>query len=208
MEIEKSDFSQKSDFLLFMRLIKSLALMALLLAGCSAPRLRGGVFSPPAQAADFALPNVANGEKVVLSSLRGNAVMIYFGYTTCPDICPMTLSTLARAKKMLGSDADKMKVIFVSVDPDRDTPDKLRDYVRAFDQNFIALRGSEDDLLPILTDYQVVVKKTPQPGSAIGYSIDHTAFVFVVDPAGKLREVISTNATADDVANDVRVLLR
>lgn len=176
------------------------------LTACGGNTLRGGVIEPPQAAAELNLTDQI-GRLFRLDTQRGHVVMIYFGYTYCPDLCPTTLADLAAARRKLGQDADRVQVVFISVDPLRDTPDKLGEYVAHFDPTFLALSGAEADLKRVLNGYQVIAQKRVLPDAA-GYTIDHTSFTYVIDRHGALREMILFGAAVDDIANDMRVLLK
>ncbi len=176
------------------------------LTACGGNTLRVGVIEPPQAAAELNLTDQI-GRLFRLDAQRGHVVMIYFGYTYCPDLCPTTLADLAAARRKLGQDADRVQVVFISVDPLRDTPDKLGEYVAHFDPTFLALSGTEPDLKRVLNGYQVIAQKRVLPDAA-GYTIDHTSFTYVIDRHGALREMILFGAAVDDIANDMRVLLK
>ena len=142
------------------------------------------------------------GEAVSLRDFRGKAVLLYFGYTFCPDVCPATMVELARATEMLGEDANKTQVIMISVDPDRDSPEKLADYVTHFDPSFIGVTGSEDEVAAVATQYGIFYEKH-EGTVASGYLIDHTASVVVVDADGYLRLVYPFGTAAEDIAEDL-----
>lgn len=168
--------------------------------------LRGGVIEPPRLAADFTL-NDQDGNAFTLSSTRGQLTLLYFGYTSCPDVCPMTLVDLAAVRKELGAAGKDVRVVFVTVDPERDTQEVLKRYVTAFDPSFVGLRGTPEELNIVLREYGAKAKKTNLPNSALGYAMDHSAFIYVIDRAGYLREQIPFGAERQDILNDVKVLL-
>lgn len=161
----------------------------------------GTVIQSPQQARNFTLTG-RNGQAVNLSDFRGQAVLIYFGYTFCPDVCPATLVELAKANNLLGDKADQAQIIMISVDPARDTPEMLHEYVTHFDPAFIGLTGSEDDIAAAATPFGIFYEK--HEGSvATGYLIDHTASVIVVDPEGYVRLVYPFNTPGADIAEDI-----
>ncbi len=147
-----------------------------------------------------------NGQPRTLADFRGKVVVVTFGYTQCPDVCPTTLSDLAAALKKLGSDASRVQVLFVTVDPRRDKPELLRQYVPAFDPSFLGLYGDEAATLKATKEFKVYAQeragKTPET-----YTVDHTAQTFVFDKEGRLRLVMSYGATPDAMASDFRILL-
>lgn len=181
--------------------------LAALTTGCQPYQPVGTLLDPPVPLEDFALPDVEGGT-FRLSDQAGRLVLIFFGYTTCPDICPATLAQVARAVDQLGSDADQVRVVFVSVDPQRDTPEQIRAYLDAFNDTFVGLRTTDLAVLDgVLQQFGAFYTIDPVEGES-GYTVTHTSALFVVDPEGQLREVISFGATADQIAADVRYLLK
>jgi len=147
-----------------------------------------------------------NGKPRTLGDFRGKAVVVFFGYTQCPDVCPTTLAMLAEAMKQLGSAADRVQVLFVTVDPERDTAELLSKYVPAFDARFLGLRGDADATARTAKEFKVIYQK--QPGTTPGsYSMDHSAGLYVFDPQGRLRLYVNHTQGADVVAHDLRALL-
>jgi protein SCO1 len=148
-----------------------------------------------------------NGKPRTLADYRGKAVVMFFGYTQCPDFCPTTLSELAETMKRLGADADRVQVLFVTVDPDRDTPELLSKYVPAFDPRFVGLYGDADATARTAKEFKVIYQK--QPGQTPGtYTVDHSAGTFIFDPAGKLRVYVGYGQGPDVFVHDIRELLR
>jgi protein SCO1/2 len=148
-----------------------------------------------------------NGKPRTLADYRGKAVVMFFGYTQCPDVCPTTLAELAEAMKRLGPDADRVQVLFVTVDPDRDTQDLLSKYVPAFDPRFVGLYGDADATARTAKEFKIIYQK--QPGQTPGtYTVDHSAGTFIFDPAGKLRVYVGYGQGPDVFAHDIRELLR
>lgn len=141
-----------------------------------------------------------------LTDYRDKVVILAFGYTYCPDICPTALSTLAEVLRVLGEDADNVKVVFVTVDPDRDTADHLRDYVTWFDPRFIGLRGSEKATAAAADAFHVRFSKQ-HSDSVAGYVVDHTAGYFVFDTSGHIRLFVQHGETPGNISHDVRQLL-
>lgn len=188
---------------LLMGLLAGFALVQLIDAGYT---YHGTVIQSPDPAADFTLTG-PRGEAIRLSDFRGQAVMLYFGYTFCPDVCPATMVELARAKQLLGKDGDKLQGVMISVDPLRDTPQKLEEYVKHFDSSFIGLTGSEDEIAAATIPFGIYYEK--QKGTAAtGYLIDHTASVIVIDPQGYLRLLYPFGTSGEDIAEDIRHLIR
>jgi protein SCO1 len=191
----------------FRPLACALALIALL-AGCqphpAVPFHAMEVGESPI-ARDFDLID-ANGRHVRLADFRGKAVLIFFGYTHCPDACPTALSRAAQVMQLLGEDATRLQVIFVTLDPERDTPDILRDYPRLFHPSFLGLSAPPGQTDLLARSFQVFFRKNPG-SSADDYTIDHSVFSYVYDPVGLPRLLIGHEASAHDVADDVRQLL-
>ncbi|HYT98023.1 MAG TPA: SCO family protein [Casimicrobiaceae bacterium] len=154
---------------------------------------------------DFALRDPAGKERT-LADFRGKAVVVFFGYTQCPDVCPTTLAALAEAMKKLGPDADRVQVVFITVDPERDTPDLLSKYVPAFDPRFVGLRGDAEQTARTAKEFKILYQK--QPGASPGsYTMDHSAGTFIFDPQGRLRLYVGLAQGPDVFAHDIRVLL-
>jgi protein SCO1/2 len=147
-----------------------------------------------------------DGKPRTLADFRGKVVLVTFGYTHCPDVCPTTLHDYAVAMKKLGADAARVQMIFVSVDPKRDTPAVLKEYVHAFDPSFIALRGDEAATERATRDFHVYAKAEGADGSG-NYTVEHASQVFAFDPEGKLRLMIPAGTKPDDIASDLRLLL-
>jgi len=155
---------------------------------------------------DFTLTD-ATGRTRTLADFRGKAVVVFFGYTQCPDVCPTTLAALAEAMKKLGADADRVQVIFITVDPERDTGELLAQYVPAFDPRFLGLRGDADATARTAKEFKIIYQK--QPGTTPGsYTMDHSAGSFVYDPQGRLRLYVGNGQGADVFAHDLREILK
>ncbi len=148
-----------------------------------------------------------SGKVHTLADFRGKVVAVIFGYTQCPDVCPTTLADYAKAMKLLGAEASRVQVLFVTVDPKRDTPALLSEYVSAFDPRFMALRGDPGATARTTDDFHVYVAeregKTPDT-----YTVDHTAQVFVFDAQGRLRLMIAPGTSPADIASDLRTLAK
>lgn len=170
------------------------------------PNFHGTVIRSPEPAANFTLLNV-DSEEVSLKDFRGQVVLLYFGYTYCPDVCPATMTELKQAVEEIGNRAKDVQVIMISVDPERDSPEQLQNYVSHFHDSFIGLSGTEEEILGITTQYGVFYEKH-EGTVASGYLIDHTATVIVIDREGKLRLVYPFNTQSEDIASDLRYLVR
>ena len=147
-----------------------------------------------------------NGKPRTLADFRGKVVLVNFGYTQCPDVCPTTLADLASAMKKLGADASQVQVLFVTVDPKRDKPELLRQYVPAFDPNFLGLYGDAQATQKVTKDFKVYAAERPGKTPET-YTVDHAAQTFVFDKSGKLRLVMGYGMAPDAIASDVRILL-
>ena len=167
---------------------------------------KGGLLTPPHAAPDLSL-TTQDGNAFRLSAERGKVVALWFGYTFCPDVCPATLAELARVHAQLGPRSTRFRIVFVSVDPERDTPARLRAYVGAFGARITALTGPPERLAEARAAYGVVAEKHAVAGSSAGYLIDHSAFVYVVDPAGQLRLMFPFGMSSDDMLHDIDQLL-
>jgi len=147
-----------------------------------------------------------NGIPRTLADFRGKAVLVNFGYTQCPDVCPTTLADLASAVRKLGAEGERVQVLFVTVDPKRDTRELLGKYVPAFDPRFLGLRGDAEATARVTKEFRVYAAeregKTPE-----SYTVEHSAQTFAFDPQGRLRLVIAYGAPPDDIAADLRLLL-
>jgi protein SCO1/2 len=147
-----------------------------------------------------------NGRPRSLADFRGKVVVVAFGFTHCPDVCPTTLSDFASALKRLGAERDRVQVLFVTVDPARDTQQLLREYVPAFDPTFLGLRGDAAATEKVTRDFKVYAHKREGKGGA-DYTVDHTAQSFVFDPQGRVRLVLGYGVEAEKIASDLRLLL-
>lgn len=168
--------------------------------------VHGTAYDANTVAPDFKL-EAAGNKPVSLSDYHGDVVLLYFGYTYCPDICPTTLATLARAREALGSKANKVQVIMITVDPQRDTPDRLNAYVQKFDPSFIGLSGSLAQIKQVAAGYGIYFQ-AQKPNADGGYAVDHTAGVIAIDGQGKQRILESYGTTSEQFTSDIKTLLR
>lgn len=152
--------------------------------------------------ADFTLTN-QHGGVTRLADLRGDVVMVFFGYTYCPDFCPATLFTMAQARKLMGADASRFRGVFITVDPERDTLERLREYVGFYDPDFLALTGSAADLAQVARDFGVAFEKGEQKSDG-GYLMGHTTFGYLIGPDGKVARLLPSSASPDEVAQAAR----
>jgi protein SCO1/2 len=185
-----------------------LSLAALAAAGCmdSKPQFKAVDITGADYARDFPLPD-ADGKQRSIKDFAGKVVVLFFGYTQCPDVCPTTMAEIAQAKKLLGPDGDKVQAVFITVDPERDTPQVLKAYMGNFDPAFIALRGSPDQTAIVAKDFKVYFKKVEgkAPGS---YTMDHSAASYVYDPQGRLRLYARYGSGPQALADDIKLLLK
>ena len=166
--------------------------------------LKAGEFSPARQAPEFNLRG-SDGHDLKLTSFHGKVVVLGFGYTSCPNVCPVTLSVLAQAHRALGSLSSQVQVVYVTVDPERDNISQLKNYLRAFDPAFLGGTGTAAELAAIRKDYGVTAEKH---GSGADYVIAHSSFVYLIDRDGKLRALMPFGSKADDYVHDITQLLK
>lgn len=166
----------------------------------------GTVINPPLPVTDFSL-QTANEEVFRLSEQKGKIVLLFFGYTSCPDVCPVTLATFKQVNDNLGEDAQKVRFVMITADPDRDTPDKVAEYAARFNPEFIGLSGDMTALASIWKELGVFVEKQ-ESGSAAGYLVSHTASVYVLNQSGSLFMTFPYGTTATEIADDIRQILK
>ncbi|MEJ2211037.1 MAG: SCO family protein [Anaerolineae bacterium] len=188
------------------RLAALALLLALLLGACGAPSFRGTVLDPPIEVPDFQLID-EHGQPWRLSEQRGKVVFLFFGYTSCPDVCPTTLASWSQAYRGLGKDAGRVRFVFVTVDPERDTPERLAMHVDAFEPDFVGLTGPQADLEAVYNIFGVYHEKDTSSQSALGYLVSHTATAFVLDPEGRWRLDESYGTLPEDLVHDARQLM-
>lgn len=189
-------------------LLGAAALTTLTLAGCEKPQppaaFRGIDLTGADYARDFRLKD-ATGQERTLADFRGKAVLVFFGFTQCPDVCPTALSRAAEVKQLLGADAARLQVIFITIDPERDTPTVLGAYTAAFDPGFIGLYGDLQRTADTAKEFKAYYRKVPTGAS---YTMDHSALSYVFDPQGRLRLALRHEQTAQDYAADLRLILQ
>ena len=197
-----------------------LVLCLLVLAGCGeqaetnisneppayADDLRGALISPPRPVADFTLASTT-GEDFTLSEHQDEVVLMYFGFLNCPDFCPTSMADLRRAYNELGEPAENVKIVFVTVDPERDTIDRMTNYVAAFHDDFIGLRDDGEALQALIDEFGIVAEHREVENSALGYLIDHTVSIFMIAPDGRLLSQFLYGTPYQDIAHDVRLVL-
>ncbi len=189
------------------------ATFAVALPGCdrlglgtpAAPQFRGADITGATYARSLALPD-ANGQPRTLGDFKGKVTVVFFGYTQCPDVCPTTMAELAQVKKALGADGDKLQGVFITVDPERDTPEILRSYMASFDPSFVALRGTLEQTQATAKEFKVYFEKVP--GKAEGsYTMDHSAGAFVLDTKGNVRLFERYGAGVEALTADIKALI-
>lgn len=156
-------------------------------------------------ARDFLLPD-QDGLVRSLRDFKGDVSVVFFGFTQCPDVCPTTLTEIAKAKKLMGPDGARLRAILITVDPDRDTPQVLKTYLANFDPGFVALRPSPDQLQQLAAEFKIYFRKNPGK-TPTSYTMDHAAANFVYDPRGRLRLYTRYAAGAEALASDAKLLL-
>ncbi len=190
------------------RLARRIPLVAALLLAAApraeqAPALRAGVVEPPRDAREFALRG-ADGAELTLARFRGKVVILGFGFTSCPDVCPTTLGTLAQARKQLGAEARDVQVVYITVDPERDDAVRLQQYLGSFDASFVGGTGSAEELAAVRKAYGIAA--APKDGAG-GATFAHSSYTCLIDRAGKLRALMPYGQAAGDYVHDLRILL-
>ncbi|MDR2015532.1 MAG: SCO family protein [Azoarcus sp.] len=183
-----------------------LACCALPLLGCGGdgPRFHNTDISGVSYARDFTLLD-PDGNTRRLADFRGKVVMVFFGFILCPDVCPTALQRAAAVRRLLGADAERFQILFITLDPERDTPSILREYTAAFGANVLGLYGTPEKTRETADAFRVHFRKVPTSGS---YTIDHTATSFIYDTEGRLRLAVTHQSTAESIAADVALLLQ
>ncbi|MCW5574519.1 MAG: SCO family protein [Burkholderiales bacterium] len=186
-----------------------LAAAAVLAAGCSdapeTPRFRLTDVTGASFGKELALTD-HNGQRRTLADFRGKVVAVFFGFTHCPDVCPTTLVEMAAVMKELGADAERLQLLFVTVDPERDTAEVLQRYVPAFHPSFLGLTGSADDIARTAKEFKIFFQKQKLPSG--GYTMDHSAGTYILDGVGRLRLFAQYGVGAPTLLHDIRLLLK
>lgn len=180
-------------------------LAAVFISGCaeSGPSFQNTDITGAPFGRDFELLD-PDGHTRTLADFHGRAVLVFFGFIHCPDVCPTALARAAEVRHLLGEDAGKLQVVFVSLDPERDSPALLKEYTAAFDADFLGLYSSLEGTKKVADEFRVFYRKVPTGGS---YSLDHTATSYVFDPQGRLRLAVAHQSSAASIAADLRQLL-
>ena len=185
----------------------TLGATGLFIAGCSeqAASFSGIDITGADYATGFSLTD-HNGQPRTLADFKGKAVVIFFGFTQCPDVCPTSMSELAEAKRLLGADGERLQGLFVSIDPERDTPEIMKQYMASFDPSFLALYAAPDALPALAKSYKIYYKKVDGP-TPTSYTMDHSAGSYVYDPQGRIRLYHRYGSGAPALAADLKKLL-
>src|SRR5690606_1501500 len=180
--------------------------LALTLAACdSKPAFSGIDITGADYATGFSLTD-HNGQPRTLADFQGKVVVVFFGFTQCPDVCPTSMSEMAEAKRLLGADGDRFQGLFVSVDPERDTPEIMREYMASVDPTFLALYAAPEALPDVAKSFRIYYKKV-EGATPTSYTMDHSAGSYVYDPQGRIRLYNRYGSGAQALANDVKLLL-
>ena len=179
-----------------------------LLAGCKdkPPSFKSTDITGADYGKALTLTDASTGKPTSLEDFRGKLVMVFFGFTHCPDVCPTTLLKAAQVKKQLGADGSRMQVLFVTVDPERDTPEVLSKYVPAFDPSFIGLRGDTAETGKAAREFKVFYQKVPNRDGT-SYNVDHTAASYILDTEGRLRLFVRHTQPVEEIVADLQQLL-
>ena len=185
-----------------------LCFFALLSTACSPdkPQFKSIDLTGADYAKDFPLPD-QNGQARSIKDFAGKVVVVFFGFTQCPDVCPTSMTELAGIKKSLGAEGEKLQAVFISIDPERDTPEILKAYMGNFDPTFLALRPNPEQLAAIAKDFKIYYKKV-EGKSATSYSMDHSAGNYIYDTQGRLRLYNRYGSGAEGLLSDIRLLLK
>lgn len=168
--------------------------------------LKSGVFEPPRMAPDFSLAS-SRDNTFTLSEQRGKLVVLGFGFSHCSNVCPMTLANLAQAAKNLGTLADQVQVVYVTVDPERDTPARLHEYLANFNPHFIGVTGSAEALATVRQAYGIIAQKEVHKNGGT-YEVHHSSYIYLIDREGLLRALVPFGKSANDITHDIKLLLQ
>lgn len=184
-----------------------MAAWSLLLAGACAAGVpaafKAGTFDPPRLAPDFSLQG-SDGHELRLGRYRGKVVLLAFGYSSCTEVCPVTLATFAAARRKLAAAAADVQVVYVTVDPQRDVPERLRKFLGSFDATFVGGTGTEAQLTAVRKEYGVAARRIPSGDS---YAYTHSSFTYLIDRSGRIRALMPYGHSPDDYVNDLTILL-
>lgn len=185
------------------------ALMIMLLSACQPAAQQNQFSATDISGAEFAQTlNLTDhtGKPRALADFKGKVVALFFGYTHCPDVCPTTMADLKQVAKLLGARGDELQVLFVTLDPERDTQEVLSQYVPSFDRRFIGLYGTKDEIEKVTDNFKIFASKVQNSGKS-GYTIDHSAGVYLYDKTGKIRLYVAYGEKPDVIAADIEKLM-
>lgn len=191
------------------RLLVIALLAAASLAGAApaTPALKAGVFEPARAAPEFSLSG-SDGQALSLARHRGKLVLLVFGFTNCPEVCPTTLATLAQARQALGADeAAGVQIVYVTVDPERDDVERIRKYLAAFDKSFVGGTAKPETLAAMRKSYGVIAQKLEKKAGTDAYGMNHSTSVFLIDREGRLRAMMPYGHPARDFVHDLKLML-
>ena len=192
-------------------LVLPLVVLGTRVAFLRAPRaeegLRSGTFDPPREAPVFSLDG-SSGRKLSPRDYLGKVVIVEFGYTYCQDVCPITLAHLTEAWKKMGGAARDVQLIYVTVDPARDNPERLREHLTAFNPSFLGATGTPEELQAVEKAYGVEARQVASTNPALPYAMDHSSSLYLVDRQGKLRGLVPFGTPVDDIVHDLEYLLK
>ena len=187
-------------------LLAAVALITLAACSLEKPAFKGVDITGADYAKDFALAD-QHGQTRTVRDFAGKVVVVFFGYTQCPDVCPTTLQELLQVQRMLGADGSKVQPVFITVDPERDTAELLKAYMANFDPSFVALRPTPQQLQPLLKDFKIYAKKV-EGKTATSYTMDHSAQSYVYDTKGRLRLYNRYGSGPQALADDIKLILQ
>jgi protein SCO1/2 len=171
----------------------------------AAEALKAGTFDPPRAAPDFSLQG-SDGRELKMSAYRGKVVLLSFGFTSCADVCPTTLGTLAQTRRNLGANAANVQVVYITVDPEHDVAKRMKSYLRGFDPAFIGATGTPQQLAAVRKDYGISAEKKVFDNG--GYAYVHSSFTYLIDRAGRIRALMPYGHSPDDYVHDLTILLK
>jgi protein SCO1/2 len=191
---------QNPNYILFI-------LLCLLAFGCGDTEFNGTEIPPNLPTTDFRLTD-QYGQAFSLSGIKGQVAVVFFGFTYCPDICPTTLSKWAQVEKALGEEAKDVKFVYITVDPQRDSPEIMAEHLKTYSPDFVGLTGDSTALQNVYDSYGIIREKVQVSESATGYLINHTARFYVFDKTGRWRLTIRNDATVEELTHDIKLLLK
>jgi protein SCO1/2 len=194
-------------FALSLLLLATSAFVAVRKWGKAAPAFHGGAFEPPRTAPDFELEG-SNGSRIHLHDYLGKVIVLEFGFTHCTQVCPVTLAKLVKVEEQLGAAARGVQVIYVTVDPNRDTIERLREYLGAFNRGFLGATGPANVLEAVRNAYGIMANEVPGPTAEAPYQVSHSSFLYLIDRHAHIRALEPFEEVAEDIVDDIQLLLR